>query len=93
MIQNGLFFSFCYVLSLFHLNKQNSSQRKYTKYINYINYIFTAAIKAKEDAPVPPVGEMIVTVTIDRPEIIMIEDQARSSTQALMLDVRSCFIL
>jgi len=79
----------CFVPLFILINKIHL--KKNIKNIKIINYIFTAAIKAKEEAPVPPVGEMIVTVTIDRPEIIMIEDQARSSTQALMLDVRGCF--
>ncbi|XP_052785478.1 intermembrane lipid transfer protein VPS13A-like [Mya arenaria] len=51
------------------------------------------AIKPKEvatQAP-PPVGEMNITVVIDRPEFIMIEDQARENTNALMLDMELKF--
>lgn len=65
-----------------------------------INIIFVSAIKAKSDeslprpttppATPPPEGEMNISVTIDKPEIIMIEDQSKDDTSALMLDVSTC---
>ncbi|XP_052264161.1 intermembrane lipid transfer protein VPS13A-like [Dreissena polymorpha] len=49
------------------------------------------AIKAKPEEVPAPVGEMNISVVIDRPEIIMIEDQARETTNALMLDMELKF--
>ncbi|KAL4216396.1 Vacuolar protein [Mactra antiquata] len=50
------------------------------------------AIKAKpEETPAAPEGEMNVSVTIDKPEIIMIEDQSKDDTSALMLDMELVF--
>ncbi|XP_053387649.1 intermembrane lipid transfer protein VPS13A-like isoform X4 [Mercenaria mercenaria] len=39
----------------------------------------------------PPAGEMSISVCIDRPEIIMIEDQSKEDTSALMLDMELMF--
>jgi hypothetical protein len=60
-------------------------KRSIIKHI-YCLFIFTAA--AVQPKPAEPVaGEMNISVSIDRPEIIMIEDQSKQDTSALMLDV------
>ena len=47
-----------------------------------------SATKSKESVEVPPAeGEMSVLVTIDKPEIILIEDQSNFCSNALILDV------
>jgi hypothetical protein len=40
----------------------------------------------KEEAP-PPESEMSITLSIEKPEIILIEDQSNPSSNALILDV------
>ena len=51
-------------------------------------FCYFSATKSKESADVPPAeGEMSVLVTIDKPEIILIEDQSNFSSNALILDV------
>ncbi|XP_060590188.1 intermembrane lipid transfer protein VPS13C-like [Ruditapes philippinarum] len=48
-----------------------------------------AAVQPKPAEPVA--GEMNISVSIDRPEIIMIEDQSKQDTSALMLDMELVF--
>ncbi|XP_021375808.1 vacuolar protein sorting-associated protein 13A-like isoform X2 [Mizuhopecten yessoensis] len=58
------------------------------------------AVAAKEDKPKatpskqvqqPPVAEMRITVTMEKPEIILIEDQSKPSSTALKMDTQLSF--
>lgn len=43
--------------------------------------------------PPPPVGEMSIILTIEKPEIVIVEDQMDTSSNGLKLDVSSLVVL
>jgi len=50
-------------------------------------FLFLVVLAKTQEVAEKPKGEMKVKVVIDKPEIIMIENQANEDTRALMLDV------
>lgn len=62
-------------------------------YFNDFFFLLLTAKTKEAPAPAPPEGEMSILVTIDKPEIILIEDQSNFSSSALILDVSIVLIL
>lgn len=67
------------------------SDKIYSSYLSMkydmLSFWLTVATPSKSPPPPPPTSEMLVTVSMETPEIILIEDQMDPASNSLLLSV------